>query len=108
MLESLFNKAVGFASELMQYCKLKGRFTLPHCFYLLMKMKYFDVREFFLIIEKTLMLCYDEKLQINQSILRIISVMPVKTIIINFKHILIVESQPFTTLFSVSVQCRHY
>ena len=54
------------------------------------------------------MICYDEKLQIHQNILRIISVMPVKTIIINFKHILIVESQPFTTLFSVLVQCRHY
>ena len=53
MLESLFNKAVGFASELMQYCKLKGRFTLPHCFYLLMKVKYFNVKGFFLIIEKT-------------------------------------------------------
>ena len=44
---------MGFASELMQYCKLKRRFTLPHCFYLLMKMKYFDVRDFFVIIEKT-------------------------------------------------------
>ena len=52
VLESLFNKAAGFASELMQYCKLKGRFTPPHCFYLLMKMKYFDVRELFLRIQK--------------------------------------------------------
>ena len=53
MLKSLFNKAAGFASQLMQYCKFKGRFALPHCFYLLMKMKCFDLREFFLIIEKT-------------------------------------------------------
>ena len=52
MLESLFNKAAGFASELMQYCKLKGRFTSPHYIYLLMKMKYFDVREPFLTIQK--------------------------------------------------------
>ena len=79
MLESLFSKATGFASELMQYCKLKARFIPPHCFYLLMKMKYFDVRELFLRIQKSLMLCYDEKLQIHQSILRIFSVMLVKT-----------------------------
>ena len=51
MLESLFNKAAGFASGLMQYCKLKDRFTPPHCFYLLVKMKYFDVRELFLRIQ---------------------------------------------------------
>ena len=79
MLESLFSKAAGFASELMQYCKLKARFTSPHSFYLLMKMKYFDVKELFLRIQKSLMLCYGEKLQINQSILRILSVMLVKT-----------------------------
>ena len=52
MLESLFSKAVGFASELMQYCKLKARFTPSHYFYLLMKIKYFDVRELFLRIQK--------------------------------------------------------
>ena len=52
MLESLFNKAAGFVSELMQYCELKGRFTPSHCFYLLMKIEYFDVRELFLGIQK--------------------------------------------------------
>ena len=29
---SLFNKAVGFPSEFMQYCKLKVRFAPPHFF----------------------------------------------------------------------------
>ena len=53
MLETLFNKTVGFASELMHYFKLKGRFTPRYCFYLLLRMKYFDVRELFLRIEKT-------------------------------------------------------
>ena len=52
MLESPFNKAVGFASELMQYCKLKGRFTPPQCFDLLKKIKYFDVRELCLTKQK--------------------------------------------------------
>ena len=97
MLESLFNKAAGFASELMQYCKLKGRFTSPHCFYLLMKMKYFDVRELFLRIQKKFNALLRGKVRhASQNI-----------IIINFKHILVVEPLRFSTSF-ILVQCRHY
>ena len=85
----------------MQYCKLKGRFTPPHCFYLLMKMKYFDVRELFLRIQKKFNALLRRKVtDILKHFTYFFSDASQNIIIINFKYILVVEPLPFSTSFT--------